>query len=70
MKIGEDIKNKETQMGPHRGALPLAPATGDKKFSGQKRTDFFRTFEIQKLFVGEDINIKRLKWDPIGEHYH
>ena len=55
-------------MGPHRGALQYIPPQGIKNFAGI-RADFILKFEIKKVFVGEDINIKRLKWDRLGEHY-
>ena len=35
----EDIKQKETQIGPHRGSKD-DPATGDKKFQGSKKDDY------------------------------
>ena len=37
--LGEEIKQKETQMGPHRGSQD-DPATGDKKIQGSKKDDY------------------------------
>ena len=44
------------------------PPRGIKSF-GPNISDFIPEFEIKKVFVGEDINIKTIKWDPIGDHY-
>ena len=46
---GEDIKHKETQMGPHRGSQD-DPATGDKKNQGSKKDDYHHKIEIKKTF--------------------
>ena len=35
----EEIRQKETQMGPHRGSQD-DPATGDKQFQGSKKDDY------------------------------
>ena len=51
-------------MGPHRGALPLAPATGDKKLRAKKKVDFIREFEMQKMKIGEDIKNKETQMGP------
>ena len=37
--LGEEIKQKETQMGPHRGSQD-DPATGDEKIRGSKKDDY------------------------------
>ena len=50
MKIGEDIKNKETQMGPHRGALRQLPPRGIKLFSVGERN--FQKLK-KKIFKGD-----------------
>ena len=39
LSLGEEIKQKETQMGPHRGSQD-DPATGDKKIQGSKKDDY------------------------------
>ena len=47
--LGEEIKQKETQMGPHRGSQD-DPATGDKKFQGSKKDDYQLKIEIKETF--------------------
>ena len=46
--LGE-IKQKETQMGPHRESQD-DPATGDKKFQVSKKDDYQHKIEIKKTF--------------------
>ena len=45
--VGEEIKQKETQMGSHRGSLTLDPATWDKKFLGSKKDDYQLKIKIK-----------------------
>ena len=60
MKIGEDIKNKETQMGPHRGALRQLPPRGIKLFSvGGRNFQKIKQKDIQRGPLGD-----HLKDDP------
>ena len=51
--VGKDIKKKETQMGPNRGAISLGSHYGDKKLRAKKKADFIQEFEIKKVALGK-----------------
>ena len=54
--LGEEIKQKETQMGPHRGSQD-DPATGDKT----------KIFVVKSEILIKD---KRIKWSPSRKASH
>ena len=46
----EEIKQKETQMGPLRGSLRLIPPRGIRKIWAQKKDHYQSKIEIKKTF--------------------
>ena len=62
--LGEEIKQKETQIGAYRGSLRLIPPRGLKKIRGQKRTITSSKLKSKKLLLGEDIKHKETQMGP------
>ena len=61
--LGEEIKQKETQMGPHRGSQD-DPATGEK-IQGSKKDNYQPKIEIKFLKnLGEEIKQKETQMGP------
>ena len=66
--LGEEIKQKEIQMGPHRGSQD-DPARGIKKITRSIKDDYQLLIEKKKCFSrGRNKPERDFKWDTIGYH--